>query len=214
MPAFAATLPKTSRKRRRTVLRTTALPTFFETESPRRKAPSSFRKACTEKSFPLKGVPCLYTFSNSEESDRRIRLLRATRQTARRFRPRRRRAAMTLLPPTELMRLRKPWVFALLRRFGWYVRFIRLLYRRFRMYRGSEAVYPKPQQPSSQQAPVDDLRRAAFFCSNSRKILQTDVYLLILVRDGFISYLPKQRHPALFSYIIRSFFTRLSTCCG
>ncbi|CAA9465580.1 MAG: hypothetical protein AVDCRST_MAG02-3608 [uncultured Rubrobacteraceae bacterium] len=38
---------------------------------------------------------------------------------------------MTLLPPTELMRLRKPWVFALLRRFGWYVRFIRLLYEWF-----------------------------------------------------------------------------------
>ena len=48
-------------------------------------------------------------------------------QTASRRRPRRRRAAMILRPPTVLMRLRKPCVFALLRRFGWYVRFMELL---------------------------------------------------------------------------------------
>ena len=59
-----------------------------------------------------------------------MRLLRDNDQTASRFRPRRRRAAMTLRPPTVLMRLRKPCVFALLRRFGWYVRFMKLLYYR------------------------------------------------------------------------------------
>src|SRR5215210_4257772 len=37
---------------------------------------------------------------------------------------------MILRPPTVLMRLRKPCVFALLRRFGWYVRFMKLLYYR------------------------------------------------------------------------------------
>ena len=59
---------------------------------------------------------------------------------------------MTLLPPTVLMRLRNPWVFALLRRFGWYVRFIRLLHGQFKDVLGihssiSEA--PKTIQPAT-----------------------------------------------------------------
>ena len=59
-----------------------------------------------------------------------MRLLLANDQTASRLRPRCRRAAITLRPPTVLMRLRKPCVLALFRRFGWYVRFIKLLYER------------------------------------------------------------------------------------
>ncbi len=108
----------TSLSLRRTVLRVTALPTFRDTESPSRGVPISLGKACTEKSFPLQAVPCRYTLSNSGESVRRVRLLRDNGQTARRLRPRRRRAAMILRPPTELMRLRKPCVLALLRRLG------------------------------------------------------------------------------------------------
>jgi len=39
------------------------------------------------------------------------------------LRPLRRRAARTARPPREAIRARKPWVFARLRTFGWYVRF-------------------------------------------------------------------------------------------
>lgn len=49
----------TSRKRRFTELRTTAFPTFLETDRPRREPPASWGNACTENSFPLYAVPCL-----------------------------------------------------------------------------------------------------------------------------------------------------------
>ncbi|GAV32016.1 hypothetical protein emb_1d0692 [Coriobacteriaceae bacterium EMTCatB1] len=43
------------------------------------------------------------------------------------MRPLRRRAARTARPPLVFMRALNPWVFALLRLFGWYVRFIEIL---------------------------------------------------------------------------------------
>ena len=48
-------------------------------------------------------------------------------QTAIRERPFARRALITLLPPLDFMRTRKPWVRFLLVTDGWYVRFIVML---------------------------------------------------------------------------------------
>ena len=101
----------TSRSRRRTRLRSTALPTFFETVKPTRTGPSSRRsRACSTKAAggslgagrggqEIRSLP-------QPLHGRRGRPRRA--QALSRLRPRARRAARTLRPPVVAMRARKP----------------------------------------------------------------------------------------------------------
>ena len=78
------------------------------------------------------------------------------------------------------MRLRKPCVLALLRRFGWYVRFIKLLYERFRfLEQPSEYIRSLVSHPASKShneaSAITALRR-----ESNRKVLQNKIYIALL----------------------------------
>src|SRR3712207_3423709 len=74
------------------------------------------------------------------------------------------------------MRLRKPCVLALLRRFGCSVRFIELLYRHSEVFSRPSRVYPKPATPSSNLESKSALANTSRTGPYRRKMLQNGVY--------------------------------------
>ena len=101
-----------SRRRRRTRLRSTALPTFFDTVKPKRAGPLVATIACLQhesgggclrpgrRGQKIRPLPQSFHESNARSCSRR--------QADSRLRPRPRRADKTLRPPLVAMRARKP----------------------------------------------------------------------------------------------------------
>ncbi len=123
-------LRNSSRSRRRTAFRTTAVPTLLDTVSPSRDAPSGLGATRPTSGPAVTFFPRSWTSRKSRRLRRRASLGNAAvkpyflaADTARRFRPFARRRRRTSWPARVLFRFRKPWVRLRFTFDGWYVRF-------------------------------------------------------------------------------------------
>ena len=123
-------LRNSSRSRRRTAFRTTAVPTLLDTVSPSRDASVRARRHQTHQRSGGYLLPPFLDFQEVaafEEADlpgkRRAQPYFLAADTASRLRPLARRRRRTSWPARVLFRFRKPWVRFRFNLDGWYVRF-------------------------------------------------------------------------------------------